>query len=128
AGEKGRRASASLFFALAWASSTRNRARSTDAFANAQCRRGIIRTFVVCVVPSSSLSRRFVRIGPYVLSNALVVAPMAGVTDRPFRQLCKRLSAGYAISEMVGADPRLRHTEKSRRRLDHRCEFPPIAV
>jgi tRNA-dihydrouridine synthase B len=69
-----------------------------------------------------------VRIGPYVLSNALVVAPMAGVTDRPFRQLCKRLSAGYAISEMVAADPRLRHTEKSRRRLDHRGEFPPIAV
>ncbi|HEY2819162.1 MAG TPA: tRNA dihydrouridine synthase DusB [Casimicrobiaceae bacterium] len=68
------------------------------------------------------------RIGPYVLSNALVVAPMAGVTDRPFRQLCKRLHAGYAISEMVGADPRLRHTDKSRRRLDHRGEFPPIAV
>src|SRR5438270_13744178 len=53
---------------------------------------------------------------------------MAGVTDRPFRQLCKRLHAAYAISEMVGADPRLRHTEKSRRRLDHRGEFPPIAV
>ena len=68
------------------------------------------------------------RIGPYVLSNGLIVAPMAGVTDRPFRQLCKRLQAAYAISEMVGADPRLRHTEKSRRRLDHRGEFPPIAV
>ena len=53
---------------------------------------------------------------------------MAGVTDRPFRQLCKQLRAGYAISEMVGADPRLRHTEKSQRRLDHRGEFPPIAV
>src|SRR4051812_17352695 len=63
-----------------------------------------------------------VRIGPYVLSNGLIVAPMAGVTDRPFRQLCKRLHAAYAISEMVGADPRLRHTEKSRRRLDHRGE------
>ena len=53
---------------------------------------------------------------------------MAGVTDRPFRQLCKRLGAGYAISEMVGSDPRLRHTEKSRRRIDHRGEFAPIAV
>ena len=53
---------------------------------------------------------------------------MAGVTDRPFRQLCKRLRAGYAISEMVSADPRLRNTDKSRRRLDHRGEFPPIAV
>jgi tRNA-dihydrouridine synthase B len=69
-----------------------------------------------------------VRIGPYVLPNALVVAPMAGVTDRPFRQLCKRLGAGYAISEMVGADPRLRNTDKSRRRLDHTGEAAPIAV
>jgi len=69
-----------------------------------------------------------VRIGPYVLPNALVVAPMAGVTDRPFRQLCKRLRAGYAISEMVGADPRLRNTDKSRRRLDHAGEAVPIAV
>ncbi|HYT96142.1 MAG TPA: tRNA-dihydrouridine synthase, partial [Casimicrobiaceae bacterium] len=68
------------------------------------------------------------RIGPYVLPNALVVAPMAGVTDRPFRQLCKRLRAGYAISEMVGADPRLRNTDKSRRRLDHAGEAVPIAV
>src|SRR2546421_12951343 len=53
---------------------------------------------------------------------------MAGVTDRPFRQLCKRLRAGYAISEMVGADPRLRNTSKSRRRLDHTGEVAPIAV
>src|SRR2546429_8757281 len=53
---------------------------------------------------------------------------MAGVTDRPFRQLCKRLRAGYAISEMVGADPRLRNTDKSRRRLDHAGEAVPIAV
>jgi tRNA-dihydrouridine synthase B len=69
-----------------------------------------------------------VRIGPYALPNALIVAPMAGVTDRPFRQLCKRLRAGYAISEMVGADPRLRNTDKSRRRLDHVGEVTPIAV
>ena len=68
------------------------------------------------------------RIGPYVLPNALIVAPMAGVTDRPFRQLCKRLRAGYAISEMVGADPRLRNTVKSQRRLDHAGEVAPIAV
>jgi tRNA-dihydrouridine synthase B len=53
---------------------------------------------------------------------------MAGVTDRPFRQLCKRLRAGYAISEMVGADPRLRNTDKSRRRLNHTGEAAPIAV
>jgi tRNA-dihydrouridine synthase B len=69
-----------------------------------------------------------VRIGPYFLPNNLAVAPMAGVTDRPFRMLCKRLAAGYAVSEMVGCDPRLRSTEKSRRRIDHRGEVAPIAV
>jgi len=69
-----------------------------------------------------------VRIGPYVLSNYLAVAPMAGVTDRPFRQLCKRLGAGYAVSEMVASDPRLWGTEKSRRRTDHAGEVTPIAV
>ena len=53
---------------------------------------------------------------------------MAGVTDRPFRQLCKRLGAGYAVSEMVASNPKLRHTEKSLRRIDHRGEFAPIAV
>jgi tRNA-dihydrouridine synthase B len=68
------------------------------------------------------------RIGPYVLANALAVAPMAGVTDRPFRQLCKRLGAGYAVSEMVAANPRLWATDKSRRRTDHEGEVAPIAV
>ena len=68
------------------------------------------------------------RIGPYILPNSLAVAPMAGVTDRPFRQLCKRLGAGYAVSEMVAANPQLRGTEKSRRRLDHAGEVAPIAV
>jgi len=68
------------------------------------------------------------RIGPHVLANALAVAPMAGVTDRPFRQLCKRLGAGYAVSEMVAANPRLWATDKSRRRTDHAGEVEPIAV
>ncbi len=68
------------------------------------------------------------RIGPYTLPNNLVVAPMAGVTDRPFRQLCKRFGAGYAISEMVASNPRLRDTEKSLLRTDHRGEVAPIAV
>lgn len=68
------------------------------------------------------------RIGPYVLPNNLAVAPMAGVTDRPFRMLCKRFGAGYAVSEMVGANPRLRDTEKSMLRTDHRGEVAPIAV
>jgi len=69
-----------------------------------------------------------VRIGPYIIENNLVVAPMAGVTDRPFRQLCKRLGAGYAVSEMVASNPRLWGTEKSQRRTDHRGEVEPIAV
>ena len=68
------------------------------------------------------------RIGPYAIANNLVVAPMAGVTDRPFRQLCKRLGAGYAVSEMVASNPRLWDTEKSLRRIDHRGEVEPIAV
>src|SRR5262245_35899844 len=53
---------------------------------------------------------------------------MAGVTDRPFRQLCKRLGAGYAVSEMVASNPQLRDTRKSQRRIDHQGEFEPIAV
>jgi tRNA-dihydrouridine synthase B len=69
-----------------------------------------------------------VRIGHHVIGNNLVVAPMAGVTDRPFRQLCKRLGAGYAVSEMVAANPRLWGTEKSQRRTNHRGEVEPIAV
>ena len=68
------------------------------------------------------------RIGLHQLENNLVVAPMAGVTDRPFRQLCKRLGAGLAVSEMVSADPRLRSTPKSQRRTDHRGEVEPIVV
>jgi tRNA-dihydrouridine synthase B len=68
------------------------------------------------------------RIGPYLLPNNLAVAPMAGVTDRPFRALCKRLGAGYAVSEMVASNPRLRDTDKSRRRIDHAGESAPIAV
>ena len=67
-------------------------------------------------------------IGPYRIANNLVVAPMAGVTDRPFRQLCKRLGAGYAVSEMVASNPLLRGTEKSQRRTDHAGEVEPIAV
>jgi len=69
-----------------------------------------------------------VRIGPYVLPNELAVAPMAGVTDRPFRQLCKRLGAGYAVSEMVASNPALRSTAKSLRRIDHAGEVAPVAV
>jgi tRNA-dihydrouridine synthase B len=68
------------------------------------------------------------RIGPHLIQPALVLAPMAGVTDRPFRQLCRRLGAGLAVSEMTSADPRLWDTRKSRERMDHRGEAGPIAV
>ncbi len=68
------------------------------------------------------------RIGQYELPNALFVAPMAGVTDRPFRRLCKKLGAGYAVSEMVTSRPDLRDSLKTSRRADHRGEPGPIAV
>ena len=67
-------------------------------------------------------------IGPHVLANTLFVAPMAGVTDRPFRQLCRRLGAGYAVSEMVTSRRDLWHTLKTSRRADHTGEPGPIAV
>src|SRR5690606_14006224 len=69
-----------------------------------------------------------VQIGPYTLENCLILAPMAGVTDLPFRQLCRRLGAGLAVSEMVISDHRLWHTRKSQRRLDHRGEISPRSV
>ncbi|PXW96951.1 tRNA-U20-dihydrouridine synthase [Sphaerotilus hippei] len=68
------------------------------------------------------------KIGHLSLPNALFVAPMAGVTDRPFRQLCKRLGAGYAVSEMVTSRPDLRDSLKTSRRLNHDGEVEPIAV
>ena len=69
-----------------------------------------------------------VNIGPYQLRNNVFVAPMAGVTDRPFRQLCKQLGAGYAVSEMAASDPRLWATEKTSRRINHDGEMAPRAV
>ena len=67
-------------------------------------------------------------IGPYALPNRLFVAPMAGVTDRPFRQLCKRLGAGYAVSEMVTSRKDLWNSLKTSRRANHEGEPGPIAV
>ncbi|KAA8983584.1 MULTISPECIES: tRNA dihydrouridine synthase DusB [Gammaproteobacteria] len=69
-----------------------------------------------------------VAIGPHTLPNNLVLAPMAGVTDRPFRLLCRRMGAGLAISEMVTADASLWSSRKSRQRMDHDGESEPIAV
>ena len=68
------------------------------------------------------------QLGPYTLPNRLFVAPMAGVTDRPFRRLCKRLGAGYAVSEMVTSRPDLQNSLKTSRRANHAGEPGPIAV
>ena len=68
------------------------------------------------------------QIGPYKLKNNLVVAPMAGVTDRPFRQLCKRMGAGMAVSEMVTSNSLLYGSEKTRRRANHEGEPEPKVV
>jgi tRNA-dihydrouridine synthase B len=68
------------------------------------------------------------QLGPYQLRNNVFVAPMAGVTDRPFRQLCKELGAGYAVSEMAASNPRLWATDKSTRRINHDGEMEPKAV
>lgn len=69
-----------------------------------------------------------ISIGPYQLANRVILAPMAGVTDRPFRQLCRRLGAGLVVSEMVTSDTRLWHSRKSRQRLDHSGEAEPRSV
>jgi tRNA-dihydrouridine synthase B len=68
------------------------------------------------------------QIGPYRIDPAVVLAPMAGVTDKPFRLLCKRLGAGLAVSEMTNADPRLWRTRKSLKRMDHEGEPEPVSV
>jgi tRNA-dihydrouridine synthase B len=67
-------------------------------------------------------------IGPYKIEPPLILAPMAGVTDKPFRQLCKRLGAGLAVSEMTISDPRFWSTDKSLRRMDHDGEPAPVSV
>ncbi len=68
------------------------------------------------------------RIGPYRLENNLILAPMAGVTDYPFRMLCRQMGAGMAVSEMVTSDMKLWHTRKTRLRLKHHDEQQPRSV
>ncbi|MGH8156216.1 MAG: tRNA dihydrouridine synthase DusB [Rhodanobacteraceae bacterium] len=67
-------------------------------------------------------------IGRIAIEPPVALAPMAGVTDKPFRQLCKRLGAGLAVSEMTTSDPRLWHTRKSLHRMDHAGEPAPVSV
>jgi tRNA-dihydrouridine synthase B len=68
------------------------------------------------------------QIGPYLLRNNLIVAPMAGVTDRPFRQLCKKMGAGMAVSEMISSNSLLWGSKKTRRRANHDGEVSPVSV
>ncbi|UZW59698.1 tRNA dihydrouridine synthase DusB [Lysobacter enzymogenes] len=68
------------------------------------------------------------RIGPHSIAPRVILAPMAGVTDKPFRVLCKRLGAGLCVSEMTTSDPRFWTTAKSRHRMDHAGEPAPISV
>src|SRR5690606_16225813 len=78
-----------------------------------------------------ALPRRLVtgfRIGPWEIAAPAVLAPMAGVTDRPFRILCRRFGAGLAASEMITSDQRLWHTTKSRQRMNHEGEPEPRMV
>ena len=68
------------------------------------------------------------KIGPYTLNNNLVLAPMAGITDRPFRQLCRELGAGLAVSEMTASNPALRKHRRTKLKLDHSGENEPRSV
>ena len=68
------------------------------------------------------------RIGPHRIEPRVVLAPMAGVTDKPFRLLCKRMGAGLAVSEMTISDPRFWTTRKSLQRMDHHGEPAPVSV
>jgi tRNA-dihydrouridine synthase B len=79
-------------------------------------------------MPTLFAHARTLMVGSIELPNRLFVAPMAGVTDRPFRQLCKQLGAGYAVSEMVTSRKDLWHTLKTSRRANHTGETQPIAV
>jgi len=78
--------------------------------------------------PARSENPDAMKIGPHTLKNNLVLAPMAGVTDRPFRQLCKQLGAGMAVSEMVSSNSLLWGSEKTKRRANHDGEVEPRNV
>ncbi len=74
------------------------------------------------------MSQSHLAIGPYRIEPNVILAPMAGVTDKPFRILCKQLGAGLCVSEMTTSDPRLWKTRKSLQRMDHADEPGPVSV
>ena len=82
----------------------------------------------VSVTSQSVGGCRGLHIGSYRISPALVLAPMAGITDKPMRMLCRRFGAAYAVSEMLASDASLRETRKSKQRRDHAGEPGPIGV
>src|SRR5690606_19840665 len=73
------------------------------------------------------MERHVFRIGPYQIDSQVILAPMAGVTDRPFRQLCRKPRARLVLSEMGAANDELWGCRKSWLRLDHRVEIAPIS-
>ena len=81
-----------------------------------------------CAACGSTAQPASFRIGPHQIAPRVILAPMAGVTDKPFRMLCKRLGAGLCVSEMTTSDPRFWNTAKSRHRMDHDGEPAPISV
>src|SRR5690606_21706233 len=76
----------------------------------------------------SRYSPAVIKLGPHQVTSRAILAPMAGVTDRPFRRMCRHLGAGRVVSEMVTSDTRLWHSRKARQRLDHRGEPAPRSV
>ena len=83
---------------------------------------------MMTALSAAQCPRTFMQLGPYSLFPPVFLAPMAGVSDRPFRQLCRRLGAGLAVAEMVSADTRLWDNRKTRLRLDHAGEPGPRSV
>lgn len=73
-------------------------------------------------------TKTLLQIGPYQLTNNLILAPMAGITDKPFRQLCKKMGAGLTVSEMVGSISLLRNSKKTLRRANYDGEATPRSV
>lgn len=71
---------------------------------------------------------KLMQIGPYQLNNQLVLSPMAGITDRPFRQICRELGAGLTVSEMTASNPALRHHRRTQLRMNQEGELGPRSV
>lgn len=86
------------------------------------------RPFFLAAIDTATVEIKTTKIGSWTLSNNLVLSPMAGITDKPFRQLCRQYGAGLAVAEMTSANPALRNTEKSRLRLDMQGDPEPRMV